>query len=420
MKKSLTVFIILSVIFFIAFFGTLGITEYILNERSGQEQYTRVYIEQLTPINVSSDLFSVPELPDIGASPVSNVCSATLEITDSWPVNLKTGGRYVLTLRNDSPYDITDLQLTLSPPEGYTISDFWGGEYTQVGNNLVIVPSMRTLYSDASRSIGFIMETNVSVYPIPEMNVLFHEELLLKNTPIFKISVCALAVYLLVALIFVISFSYRYQNKQREDRDHEIILQSLKCFASIIDAKDEYTKGHSIRVAAYSKELAKRLGMNEEEQRRIYYIGLLHDIGKIGVSDSILQKPGALTDTEREQVKQHVVTGGAILKDFTAIEGISDGARYHHERYDGMGYCEGLCGTDIPLVARIICVADSFDAMSSARCYRPKASIPYIILELRDNFGKQFDPVIAQHMLDMIDEGVAPFDASGSVMDVIE
>ena len=155
------------------------------------------------------------------------------------------------------------------------------------------------------------------------------------------------------------------QKKQKQY--HDIVNQSLETFAHAIDAKDQNTNGHSQRVAIYSAEIAKRMGMSDEEQEQIYYMGMLHDIGKIGIPDAILKKPGKLTEEEMQIIRNHPTIGGEILKDFTAIQGISDGARYHHERYDGNGYNEGLKGKEIPLAARIICVADSYDTMSSKR-----------------------------------------------------
>ena len=195
------------------------------------------------------------------------------------------------------------------------------------------------------------------------------------------------------------------RRRQREYQD--ILEQSLLTFAGTIDAKDKYTNGHSIRVARYSRELAKRMGMSEEEQEHIYYVALLHDIGKIGIPDHILNKPGKLDPDEREVIQTHPKIGADILKNFTALSGISEGAKYHHERYDGDGYCEGLAGKEIPLVARIIGVADTYDAMSSERCYRKPLSREKIESELEGGKGTQFDPKIVPHMISMIEDGTA-------------
>lgn len=196
--------------------------------------------------------------------------------------------------------------------------------------------------------------------------------------------------------------------QRRQQEYKSIIEQSLKTFAKAIDAKDAYTNGHSLRVAEYTRELAKRLGMSELEQENIYYIALLHDIGKIGIPDSILNKPGKLTDEELEIIRRHTVIGGEILQDFTALEGINEGAKYHHERWDGKGYSEGLAEMDIPKVARIIGVADSYDAMSSNRCYRKALPEDVIKEELINCSGTQFDPEVVPHMLNMMEEGIVP------------
>lgn len=196
------------------------------------------------------------------------------------------------------------------------------------------------------------------------------------------------------------------EKRQKEYR--KIVTQSLQTFARAIDAKDKYTNGHSLRVAEYSAELAKRLGMSAREQENVYYIALLHDIGKIGIPDSILNKPGKLTDEERQMIQNHPLIGGEILRDFTAIEGIADGAKYHHERIDGKGYNEGRKGAEIPLIARIIGVADTYDAMSSTRCYRPALTEEFIVEELKRVAGTQLDENIVPHMLDMIADGTAP------------
>lgn len=217
---------------------------------------------------------------------------------------------------------------------------------------------------------------------------------------------------LLVAAAFGISqlIIHAKMKRLRQQRQvyRSIVRQALRTFANTIDAKDPCTNGHSVRVALYSREIARRMGFSEEDQERVYYIALLHDIGKIGIPDSILNKAGALTPEERAVIQTHTEKGGEILRDFTALRGIADGARYHHERYDGKGYCAGLAGEDIPLVGRIIGVADSYDAMSSDRCYRKALPREQVLEELKNGSGTQFDPKIAAIMVDMIYEGAAP------------
>ena len=205
--------------------------------------------------------------------------------------------------------------------------------------------------------------------------------------------------------------SFKIKSMKRRQREYRsIVEQSLQTFARSIDAKDRYTNGHSLRVAEYSRELSKRVGLSTAEQENVYYIALLHDIGKIGIPDSVLNKPGKLTDEERQIIQNHPKIGGEILKEFTAIEGIADGAKYHHERIDGNGYNAGLKGDEIPLIARIIGVADTYDAMSSDRPYRKALPSEHIVEELKRVSGTQLDPKIVPHMLAMIEEGLAPID----------
>ena len=191
------------------------------------------------------------------------------------------------------------------------------------------------------------------------------------------------------------------QRKQKQY--HDIVNQSLETFAHAIDAKDQNTNGHSERVAIYSAEIARRMGMSDEEQEQIYYMGMLHDIGKIGIPDAILKKPGKLTEEEMQIIRSHPTIGGEILQDFTAIQGISDGARYHHERYDGNGYNEGLKGEEIPIISRIISVCDAFDVMIHDRVYKKAMSKEDAIAEVKRCSGTQFDPTVVEAFLKCID-----------------
>ena len=224
----------------------------------------------------------------------------------------------------------------------------------------------------------------------------------LRERPIFQ----ALVTAGLLALFILGARSYnKYKTKalvKRQQEYREITDQAIRAIADTIDAKDQYTSGHSKRVAEYSRKIAERLGLSEKRCEDLYYAALLHDIGKIGLEDSILNKRGRLTGEEYEKMKKHVTIGGDILKSITVIEDISTGARYHHERYDGRGYGEGLKAEDIPLFARIICVADAYDAMSTDRPYRDGLSQEYIFNELKTGAGAQFDGRIVAVLIDII------------------
>ena len=231
----------------------------------------------------------------------------------------------------------------------------------------------------------------------------FHR--LLRNEPLFIISLVGLAIWLIALIIFAITSAQIRKYNERHERDNEIIQESIETFTGFIDAKDPYTNGHSNRVAKYTRMIAEEMGYEGEELDRIYYVALLHDCGKIGVPDNILGKPGRLTDEEFEVIKSHTKIGGDILSSFKSLNNVGEGARYHHERYDGKGYPEGRAGEDIPLIARMICVADSFDAMNSNRVYRNKLTKEDIFKEIETNKGKQFDPQIADVLLRLIREG---------------
>ena len=190
----------------------------------------------------------------------------------------------------------------------------------------------------------------------------------------------------------------------KTQENENLSLRVVQTLAEAIDAKDTYTNGHSGRVATYSREIAKRYGYSLKRQDEIYMMGLLHDVGKIGVPDSIINKPAKLTDEEYDQIKAHPVMGARILKNIKERPKLAVGARWHHERYDGKGYPDGLSGTDIPEEARIIAVADAYDAMTSRRSYRQILPQAAVRQELERGRGTQFDPEFADIMLQMMAE----------------
>lgn len=195
--------------------------------------------------------------------------------------------------------------------------------------------------------------------------------------------------------------------KELDEKSKQIqrmTLQTIETIANTIDAKDEYTKGHSRRVAEYAAQIATKLNMTEEEILNIRYIALLHDIGKIGIPDSVLNKPFSLTEAEFELMKKHTTIGGEILKDIGMLPDLAIGAKYHHERYDGKGYPNGIKGEEIPKIARIICVADAYDAMTSNRVYRKSLTKEIVLEELEKCKGTQFDPEITEVFLEYLEQ----------------
>ncbi|MBR4759216.1 MAG: response regulator [Lachnospiraceae bacterium] len=190
--------------------------------------------------------------------------------------------------------------------------------------------------------------------------------------------------------------------KTRENE--ELSIQVVLAIADAIDAKDTYTNGHSRRVAKYSRDIAARLGYTEQQQSDIYMMGLLHDVGKIGVPDAVINKPAKLTEEEFELIKSHPERGARILENIKAMPQLATGAMWHHEKYNGTGYPDGKAGTDIPIEARIIAVADAYDAMSSRRSYRDALPQDVVRSEIERGRGTQFDPAIADIMIRMIEE----------------
>ena len=193
--------------------------------------------------------------------------------------------------------------------------------------------------------------------------------------------------------------------EERSRRIEQMSYQTIQTLAHAIDAKDPYTKGHSTRVSQYSVALAKALGWDDERVNELRFAALLHDIGKIGVPDSILNNPKRLTEVEYDIIKSHTTMGGDILRDRIMIASAEDIARSHHERYDGTGYPRGLAGEEISQGARIVAIADAFDAMSTNRVYRRACESDHILSELKEGRGKQFDPDFADVFIGLWQRG---------------
>ncbi len=179
----------------------------------------------------------------------------------------------------------------------------------------------------------------------------------------------------------------------------ELFMSSIKSIVAAIDAKDPYTEGHSKRVVEYSMMIAKGMDMRLEERKQVELSSILHDVGKIGIPDRILGKKGFLTKKERSYIEKHPIMGAEIIKPIEKLKNLVPNVLHHHERYDGNGYPLGLKGLEIPVVSRIICVADSFDAMTSDRPYRRALPLDRALAEIRDLAGQQFDPEVSAAFL---------------------
>ena len=250
---------------------------------------------------------------------------------------------------------------------------------------------------------GKVME-NWRVVMILDKNIFFRE---VRTSLVRNIVLCGV---ISVLIVFIYAYSFRriqYSmelERKSNDNVEKTNMKLIRALVRTIDAKDRYTNGHSIRVAEYAKNIAKRMGKSEAEQKTIYYAGLLHDVGKIRVPVEIINKPGKLTNEEFAQIKIHPVTGYHILKDIFDDKAIALGVKYHHERYDGKGYPNGLSEQNIPEIARILGVGDTYDAMTSNRSYRGALPQEKVREEIQNGKGTQFDAEMADIMLQMMDE----------------
>lgn len=342
-------------------------------------------------------------------------CSVSITISQKWMNGDWLGAQYDGVIANTSETEINDWQLRLTVPAGSWIDSDWNGVYEFIEDGAVLLISPldynSTVLPGSDQTFGMVMYTT-GVFDPTDYSFSFYTNPEITQYPAFYV-ILSLVVLVTVGLIAMIISEIRVFTYRRKQAHYKkVIDETLDAFANVIDAKDEYTNGHSARVAIYSLELARRMGLSETQQENIGIIAQLHDIGKVGIPDAILNKPGKLSDEEMEKIRAHTTVGQRILSKFTSVENIANGAHYHHERFDGTGYPSGLSGKNIPLCARIICIADAYDAMSSTRCYRSMLSGEEIIEELRRCSGTQFDPDIVPHMIAMIESGSVPVNLS--------
>lgn len=232
----------------------------------------------------------------------------------------------------------------------------------------------------------------------------------ISDNHVFGAFICIGLILLMTFTVLQILLDEMASAADRVKQQMELTNNTIETIAGAIDARDEYTGGHSERVGIYAERLAREIavdyGLSEEDIQKIRYIGRVHDIGKIGVADNVLNKAGRLTDEEFSLMKKHTEIGYDIMGATGKImEGVLDGIRYHHERFDGKGYPDGLAGTDIPLVARILALADSYDAMTSNRVYRKHLSDEKVREELIKCAGTQFDPSLTESFVRLLDRG---------------
>ncbi len=246
------------------------------------------------------------------------------------------------------------------------------------------------------KKFGFIVAVLALVFQLPKLIVwifLFHS----------PSAIPGVFINLFTILMMVIIRLYQLRELRERHRMQDLFEQTATALVNAIDTKDKYTHGHSARVASYSRKLAELNHKSAGECDEIYYAALLHDVGKIGVPSNIINKDGKLSNEEYEIIKEHPAKGAQILETIREYPYLKIGAKYHHERYDGKGYPDGLKGEEIPELARIVAVADAYDAMTSIRSYRDPISQDKVREEMLKGAGVQFDPVYARLMLHLID-----------------
>lgn len=236
-------------------------------------------------------------------------------------------------------------------------------------------------------------------------------QLFMQGMPFINLTIVSLVIMLRVFEVRNTNWKIALANQrekalmqEEQENMRSMMEQTSYALAEAIEAKDKYTHGHSSRVAKYSEMIAELAGKDEKERQNIYLAGLLHDVGKIGIPEGIINKDSKLTDEEYAIIKTHPVIGNQILQKIKKNPDLSIGAHYHHERYDGRGYPEGLKEKEIPEIARIIAVADAYDAMTSKRSYRDPLPQEVVRNEIVKGKGSQFDPVFAEIMLELIDK----------------
>ncbi len=328
------------------------------------------------------------------------------EIVGRWEVDNTYITQYVITAVNNSDKDIESWEIIIDVPTVIEVDKNWNCNYSIDEDGMLKLTSneYNKVISPKQEEVMGFKSTTALMYEPDIIHITIQKSHGMEDYSLYKILMIAAIVYVVLLVLYIVIQSRIEGYRQKNEENERIIVQALNTFANFVDAKDHYTQGHSARVAKYSKELARRMRLTKDVQQRIYYIALMHDVGKIAISEKILNKPERLTQEEINEMHTHTIKGADMLAGFTALSGITEGALYHHERYDGTGYPMKIAGENIPLYARIIGVADAYDVMSNGRCYRDALSKDVIIKELRDNAGTQFDPKIVKHMIDIIED----------------
>ena len=391
-NKIKKVVIILGLCFGIVSIGTIGWSIYLKNVMHRYMTYSQDSLRK--PVNST------------------NILNVSVKRTNTWVEEDKSlVTAYDVTFINTKDFDFSGWEIKLQVQEESFLENTWNCNCDIHKNELFITPKEKrneVIKHNSQETFGFIIHSK-KFFEFSSASISGTEIHHIYNDFVFNIfcllTLILASMFTISVLIYYSTLSQIKKHEQEMLHDNILIEQTMKTFTTFIDNKDPYTRGHSTRVASYTKEIARRMGFDETETRNMYYAGLMHDIGKITISDDILNKTSHLSDNEWGLIKQHTANGAELLKNFTILPVINDAVLYHHERYDGNGYINRLKGDDIPIVARIVCVADSYDAMSANRCYRLKFSEERILMELQRCAGKQFDPQVVKIMIDIIKDG---------------
>ncbi len=317
------------------------------------------------------------------------------------------GAQYDIYLTNNTYSILEDYSVQMTSGSELIIDSSWNGKYMLSTDKKTITmegiaeADNQEIKPGQTVKFGMVLHT-----PLPlksaDFKIIGYYEQQPFNSPFFILSGIALIAGILVLIISVIIYSLINRQFAKTDEKVDNLLFLL---AKLIDSGDSYTKKHSVNVADISRKIAGELGLSAAAQNNIYYDAILHDIGMLSVSHSILQKESPLTQSEVDEIKKHTSKGSDYIQGYEDIPNLTEAVLYHHEHFDGSGYPMGLKSSQIPLVARIIAVADAYDAMSNDRAYREKLPIEKIISEFENNAGTQFDPKITRIAVNLIKSG---------------
>lgn len=334
-----------------------------------------------------------------------------MSVSESWSDsgNWDTvGAEYDFEIINYSKQDFYNWTITVKFGEDCTVDALWNGELlSKSGGELVIKPLEYNehVWGGGGRLPFGMVLISKDVLDIESITISGYFLTEWSDNVMFMVCVVLSAIWVVATVFTLIIYLRVASYEKRQKRDEAIIIHTMDTLVDFIEAKDEYTHGHSKRVAEYTRKIAEKMRIPKDIVRDYYYIALMHDCGKIGIPDEILNKEEKLTEEEFEIIKTHTTMGAQMLSKFTDIKGIQDGALQHHEKYDGTGYPNGLKGEEISLIGRIICVADCFDAMNIDRCYRNGISQDKIVIKMKEESGKQFDPEILKVFLSLLNDG---------------